>query len=636
MQNWSGLTSSKFALRLVDLANDSLLVQDKFIVIALIDFLIDGMNKGNSCIYLSQFIDYYHEIEINNQLSNDVVEIKPQLDIDKLFTLLKQSGLCVFVEMALLISVLQSKTTSGKTPNWYSQLLANNNSEATNIPLVVIVDNANYPLTFARYFAYELYVINKFSSLASKTAFTPKLIEAIINQLTLTNTGITPNSEQQLAIINSALTRLSFISGGPGTGKTTTVFMLLVTLMRAYSQLSSNSNSERLLNIQIVAPTGKAVGRLKESIAEATFNGYFELNEQEQQQLDRVNYTTIHRLLGYLHNSIYFKYNQANQLKTDILIIDESSMISLPLMYKLLMALDLSTIKHIIFLGDKNQLSSVEEGYVFAALTSWQSAPTPSNAWLSSLKVSQLTISNRNIGDINRLATAVLAGNASEMVSLLTTSQTAKLYDYQINNVLDWLAKSDYFNAYIDAINDCDGSEVKIQQLVACFKQSITLCATNAGQLGVNNINSVLDNLVKERLNELKTWYTGRPILILENNVALDIYNGDIGICVITADKLPLIYFDNGKHYAVEVLPSNQLAYVITIHKAQGSEYNHVNVILPELSTSNSQLFSRELLYTAITRAKNSVAIFANANTLNYAITNKTARYSILETILHS
>ncbi|MEN9947014.1 MAG: exodeoxyribonuclease subunit alpha, partial [Pseudomonadota bacterium] len=318
------------------------------------------------------------------------------------------------------------------------------------------------------------------------------------------------------------------------------------------------------------------------------------------------SFGTIHKLLGYIYHSIYFKRNITNPLDCEVLIIDESSMISLPLFYKLISALDVTKIKHLIFLGDPNQLSSVEEGFVFSSLV---------NAKNSNRYVSKLTISKRNIGEVGQLANAILIDDKQQIETLLTTGINLSLQEPKLNQILhSALHGQDNLINFIHDYNqhyDKEPSLDYIQQLFSAFTRATILSMTNNGSLGVDNLNQQLEARLKQMLHCHSDWYNGRSILIRENEQGL--HNGDIGICLLINNK-PRIYFADGRSFIPECLPKYSLAYAITIHKSQGSEYNLVRIVIAD--HSNQTLLSKELIYTAITRAKTQVELFASLDPL--------------------
>ena len=165
-----------------------------------------------------------------------------------------------------------------------------------------------------------------------------------------------------------------------------------------------------------------------------------------------------------------------------------------------------------------------------------------------------------------------------------------------------------------------DDVKLLAEELFRKYNNTILLTSYNNGILGVNELNIRIETVIKNQLNIPleQLWYVGRAILILENDYALDIYNGDIGICVYMNNQFRIL-FDNGKYYSINILPAYQLAFAMTIHKSQGSEYNNVILLLPEFTLDNT-ILSIELLYTAITRAKYKIQLYTTENTLNNII----------------
>lgn len=450
-----------------------------------------------------------------------------------------------------------------------------------------------------------------------------------------------PNSEQLAAIIAASRQKFSIITGGPGTGKTTTVTLLLWLLYQTYGAD---------LKVQICAPTGKAAIRVRDSVSNT-------LHSLEQSSLidfegtlfagllrEGNNFLTIHKLLGYQHNSIYFRHNAHNQLDLDVLIIDESSMISLPLFSKLFQALNLNKLKHIIFLGDKNQLSSVEEGYVFASLVALRSDTSNNNGVYDLFTQIQepnitheLLISNRNQGAIHELAQAILTQHESALTGVLESSEQVKVFVPELKLVLQHVldnANSTFrqFLSFAQNAND----EHDHAELFRLFSAQTILCLTNGGVLGCDNLNARLELQIKRILGINDEWYNGRAIIILQNDYNLELFNGDIGICLLK-DGRARVVFENGREFIPEVLPNYSLAYAITIHKSQGSEYQQVNIVLPtrqSTDTSAGRLLSRELLYTAVTRAKSNIGLYCEQQTLLAAIKQQTVRNSGLPIFL--
>jgi len=507
-------------------------------------------------------------------------------------------------------------------------------------------------LYITRYFAYEFAIAHKVKLLSKYYGQNDGLpFSRLFQELSvLSGKYGLPNSEQLAAIKESVFNQLSIITGGPGTGKTTTVTLLLWLLIKLYD--------DRLPVIKICAPTGKAANRVKESIT-----GTLEFFSKSQINIDyqiltqlltnSAHFSTIHKLLGYQQNKIYFKHDATNPLEVDILIIDESSMIGLPLFGKLLDAIDPQRTRHIIFLGDRNQLSSVEEGYVFASLVNNQNGNDRKQNTLDkvvqpdlfnqpilfdnySYPVSQLASSNRNQGDIASLATAVLNEDTVLATRILQQSKDALLHSLSIGSIMGELFAVDgALTIYAKRIfGTAEASVFEYGELFNHFNQHIVLCATNVGRFGTLNLNLLIEKKLKLILGINQEWYTGRPVLIMSNDYSLGIFNGDIGICQIRNDQ-PYIVFPNGLELIPEILPQYQLAYAMTIHKSQGSEYQCVSIVLPE-SSGEAAMYSRELIYTAITRAKQKLKIFGKIDYFNKIIKAKLARNSGLEIMLKS
>lgn len=502
------------------------------------------------------------------------------------------------------------------------------------LPLSVWHTNNNTYIYITRYLSYEKRVGNYIKQLMKEQiSFDKDKFAQITAVLTNLQQAIElPNQDQLAAIIASCQRKLSIITGGPGTGKTTTVMLLLWALFQLYPETPK---------VKICAPTGKAANRVKESIYNSLQNERISIDTKVlKNTLVDDCFSTIHKLLGYRKNSIYFQHNHDNPLNCDILIIDESSMIGLPLFSKLLDALNQQTIKHIIFLGDKNQLSSVEEGYVFASLVDVKiqqinyAAKDLFSQFSYQTLASYLRESKRNEQEVAKLSDAILDNEIESLDNCLTNEQTKLCYP-ALSEVLrsNHHAESPLMQ-YLHYAQQQEPATCIINDLIQKFNTQANLCMTNSGTLGTINLNAEIERVIKLKNGFDSEWYNGRPIMILENNYALDLYNGDIGICLIHDGKAK-IYFAENKSFSPEVLPKFALAYAITIHKSQGSEYEHVNVILPTSSGEEMQsLLTRELVYTAVTRAKKSVTIFGTLETLHLAMKNCSQRISGLAHLL--
>ena len=445
------------------------------------------------------------------------------------------------------------------------------------------------------------------------------------------------------------------ISGGPGTGKTTTVTKLLALLLQVREDL----------NIKMVAPTGKAAARLTESITNALQD-----LDIHQSIKDRIptQASTIHRLLGVKANSNHFRANEANRLNLDLLLVDEASMVDLPLMAKLLMALPEHA--RLILLGDKDQLASVEAGAVLGDICAFI------NAGYSEQKAKQLveltgfdSLLNQALiqgnskpgmsdklcllkksyrfdqySGIGFLASAINQGKASskQVLALCETYDDVNHYannesSYELLSQMIIDGYSDYLSN-IEIINENNRDLAK--QLLKKFSQFKILSAIREGEWGVMGLNQRAESVLNKaglielgaNVDQLATsWYVGRPVMITQNNYHLGLYNGDIGLCLLDESKQLRVYFQmaDGEIYDFQPsrLPSHETVYAMTVHKSQGSEFDHTVLALPQ---SQVPVVTRELIYTGITRAKKQLTLFTDLALMSRAIKHKTQRFSRL------
>ncbi|MCL2207005.1 MAG: exodeoxyribonuclease V subunit alpha [Fibromonadales bacterium] len=341
---------------------------------------------------------------------------------------------------------------------------------------------------------------------------------------------------------------LRIITGGPGTGKTTSLANIL-----------KNRLNKKIL---LAAPTGKAALRMKESL---------------DGQGIRLEAKTLHRLLGYKYLSVSFEHAKENQLDADIVAIDECSMIDLPMMSKLLDAIPDGC--DLYLLGDKNQLASVEAGSVFADIC--EKLKDDENIYR------KLTKNYRSDNGINALSKQILEESIENF-------NNEDVRHYESDKL-----ESELFSRYEKLF-----SAKNKEEALDFLKTFQILCATKVGQNGTEQINRKFHNLAKKR--NAKYF----PIMITENNYHLNLFNGDVGV----KDK-DLAYF-GAETFPVLTLPRHELAYAITIHKSQGSEYDCVAVVYPNEKMEKEAFLTKELLYTAITRAKKECLLFGSKEIL--------------------
>lgn len=396
-----------------------------------------------------------------------------------------------------------------------------------------------------------------------------------------------------------ALTRsFSIITGGPGTGKTTTVVKILALLQTL---------APEPLLIALAGPTGKAAMRLQESIQfqKAQLPCSDDIKKRIPDQV-----STLHRLLGARPPSPYFRYDARHPLIYDLVVVDEASMVDLALMSKLLDALKPSA--RLILLGDKDQLASIESGAVLADLT--QALPD---------HTVELQFTHRFDKDIKNLAE--LVNSQDDVAAWHWLQQCLGAIALLDSFVVETIAGK--YEKYLRLM--ASGAEIEaIHQARAGFQ---VLCANKQGKLGVTDINArVEQHLFRHRLIDLSgQWYAGRPVMITENNSVLHLYNGDTGICLPDREQggRLMVFFRRAdgsvKKFLPGRIPQCETVYAMTIHKSQGSEFDDVVIVLPDRI---NPVLTKELLYTAITRAKSSVAIVAEEDVFKTAVRQKVSR----------
>ena len=481
-------------------------------------------------------------------------------------------------------------------------------------------------LYLARYQAYERQLAEQ---LLLRAADLPEVDEAQLSEsLTRLFAFNTQQPDwQRLAAAQAVRRKLAVISGGPGTGKTTTVVRLLAALLE-------QPGCENLA-IGLAAPTGKAAARMAEAIRNA--KAQLPVSESIKAALpDEAR--TLHRLLGSRGDSPQVRHHAANPLALDVLVVDEASMVDLALMAKLLDALPPTA--RLILLGDKDQLCAVEAGAVFAELCEGRGFDAQAASELQRITgqqvpVSQpssqlgdavvlLTHSHRFAGDsgIGELARRINGGDVSGTLNLLKENRSDLAWNAAPtpNDLLERLDQG--YAPFISAAKSADPAAA-----FAAFNTFRALCAQREGSWGVAGINEALEARIKRRsqVPSRERWYVGRPVMVRQNDYALGLFNGDIGICLHTEYGLRVFFEgeDGSRPFAPARLPSHDSAFAMTVHKSQGSEFSEVLLVLPE---QPSPLLTRSLFYTGITRAKHKVEIWALPPRLGEAVATRAER----------
>lgn len=413
-------------------------------------------------------------------------------------------------------------------------------------------------------------------------------------------------SEQRKAVEESARRWTSVITGGPGTGKTTTLARLLAVLA---------DQADGTLRIALAAPTGKAAARMTQSLAGTLANENVPFPEEDRERLQGLTASTLHRLLGFRpDNHSRFRHHRGNRLPHDVVVVDEASMVSLSLMARLVEAIRPDA--RLVLLGDADQLASVEAGAVLHDVVAGfaDRVPTP---------VSRLETSHRFGGTIGRLAEAVRDGEAGIATGLLTgTAPDVRLVDpADVDEVRRLVMPT--VTALRAAAVAGDHAEV-VRQL----SRHRLLCAHREGPFGVTHWNDLVEQWlrIEEGLDWLPARYPGQPLLQTANDYGLRLWNGDTGV-VLGGDERQALFDDGdgGRVVSLARLSDVEVAHALTVHRSQGSEFDEVTVVLPE---ADSRLLTRQLLYTAITRARSTVTVVGTPEAVAHAIERQASRAS--------
>lgn len=512
----------------------------------------------------------------------------------------------------------------------------------------------------ARYFAQEASLAAALVRIASQTPEKPS--EAVLSEMRRLTDAIHADEHQAGAVLKALEENLAVICGGPGTGKTTSVVLMLECL------LAEKPN----LRIYLAAPTGKATSRMAQSIQESV------ASDRLVRLLPRMGAVLAGKSDAVVEGRTLHKWlvtktasgerpSKTNPLPCDVLVIDEASMVDIHLAARLFEAVSPKT--RVIVLGDKFQLAAVGPGAVFADISSSTGALA---RHVAELKTSRRFKEKTVIWSLARAVNheGVAAKDApDDVVRLLRANLTEVSPEGDIcpavwfdeapqpdtglsSAALEWLDREsrpylEALAAYVETerrpgVGDAEMEEAwtRLWKSLARFRP---LAAQRRGPQSVEALNRVMESRVKAKLVEIGAYderyddevYPGRVVIVRKNDDVLGVFNGDVGIVVpvpFGPDEDPLtarprrtvIFGDTGKRIAPSLLPAHETAFAITIHQSQGSEFEHVAVFLPE--KPDSGLATRELLYTGVTRTKGTVTIFGSERTLRTAVASRTAR----------
>jgi len=472
---------------------------------------------------------------------------------------------------------------------------------------------------------------------------------------------------QKVASLTAAIKRFCVISGGPGTGKTYTVAKILAILLE--------QARDDKLRIFLCAPTGKAATKLGESIKKAKE----ELNCSETiKQAIPVQTYTIHRMLKTIPGSPYFRYNSENLLPADVVIVDEASMVDLALMSKLISSIPMSA--GLILMGDRDQLASVEAGSVLGdicdtsgiqifsreyaktieELAGEKPGEKPEYKIDTSIKVCEngqglydcIVVLKKNLrftgeSEIWELSQAVNRGDWKPILSILKNNIGLKNNEGRGIKWEEFKASKDSYSIIAKKIIDGYSDYLKENDpltAIVKFNRFKLLCALKVGPYGAYSLNRLAEEVLKKEklirtdISNDYPWYKGRPVLITKNDYSLGLFNGDMGIAMPDPKEGGsnlYVFFSEAsggvKRYSPYRIKEHETAYAMTIHKSQGSEFDHVCLVFPD---KDYPVLTRELVYTGITRARESVLIWGSKNVLKAAVSRRIKQASGLRDAL--
>ncbi len=431
-------------------------------------------------------------------------------------------------------------------------------------------------------------------------------------RLTLDRVFPATGYEEQRAAVDGAARRwLTVLTGGPGTGKTTTVAGLLAVLSDQLEQ------GGRPVRIALAAPTGKAAAQLEASVRRMTAD---HADTADTDRLSGARAMTLHRLLGWRPGSnSRFTHDRTNRLPHDVVVVDETSMVSLSMMARLLEAVRPDA--RLVFVGDADQLASVDAGAVLGdVVRGFGNGPGS--------PVERLLITHRFEDHVGELAAAIRDGDGDAAMAVLSSGHPD----------VEWVDADSPTPALREALVSSaramheHGASGDVTGALAALTEHRLLCAHREGPAGVRRWNRQVQAWLAEDLGEplRTTQYPGRPLLVTSNDHALGVYNGDTGVLVSRHGTLRALIDGAGGAFEVDPnrLPDTETVHAMTIHKSQGSQADEITVVLPD---AESRLLTRELLYTAITRARKKVRIVGSEASLRAAVGRRVQRASGLQ-----
>ena len=495
-------------------------------------------------------------------------------------------------------------------------------------------------------------------------------VKALGEALSRVAGDFTRHAAQEQAAVVAAACALSVISGGPGTGKTTTVRKLLLALRAALGEPN--------LRVALAAPTGKAAARMREALLSRPPPGRSDgIRDDERAWLATLQTSTLHRLLGVQgRSSSRTRHSASDPLPYAIIVVDEASMIDVAMMCKLVEATPPDS--RLVLLGDRNQLASVEAGSVLADITQPPPERVGVDAALQALLIEALgpnfpspPLAARpdplaacmiRYRQAFRFETPALGDAISSVAAASECGEGSRDEAQAVADVLRLLQRADpgavclvphggssrsLARQHVDAAAATYGAAMA--PLFGSGRRATTdeedtalraidavrvLCAHREGPFGVSGLNAQLSEAVQAQLQlsaaeRGQRWWPGRLVLVTENDYENGLWNGDIGIVLRGGERADVLFAgpDGPRRVPAPSLPAHETAFAMTIHKSQGSQFDHVYVVLPQ---DDSRLLSRELLYTAMSRARRRLTLCGDAGLLQTALLRRVQRATAL------
>ncbi|WP_215539479.1 exodeoxyribonuclease V subunit alpha [Borreliella bavariensis] len=540
--------------------------------------LAKSINDENIVIFLIFLFNYYDKGHLR---ANIKLLAK---DIQNTITLTKDNLEKTNKSYNKSIKMLKGLKTFGNLENINNivSLLKKNNilMEFNKLKIItpLILENNIYIYTQKNYREEEELIKQIIKRLENhKSELNDNEIQNIISNLNTSNL----NKEQITSVRKALKSNFFLLSGGPGTGKTTTINYIL----KAINQ-TLNNKKKRL--VAITAPTGKASLRLQTSIDYSFKNLEIECN-------------TIQKLLGIKFINKKNLYDEENQLNFDVIIIDEASMVDAYTFLKLLKATPITT--KLIIVGDKNQLPSVNEGNVYSSLLGIKK--------INNDNVEDLKENFRSNKEINLLSKAIYKEDSTLICKYINNNKNIKLKEIEkINLKKDLIEYINNLYRKIPTFNLKLLKESKIETILETLLENIILSSKNFGKFGTKTLNEIIKNYLKKTYGN----FIGQIIMITKTDYKNKLFNGERGIIFNENSKFYALFQRKNEKYKkinLDLLTNYEFSFATTIHKSQGSEYKHIKVIL-----ENNPFLTKELMYTAITRAKDSLEIISNKETV--------------------